>query len=117
GVGAHLDIMPTFLKAAGANKSQDKLEGGDLLPLITGKGETPMQTRCWAFGEQRAIRQGKWKLTLGGLEEDRSTTAPGFLADLEADPGERHDLSEAHPEIAGQLRRHLQQFCSTLKDH
>ncbi|MDB4898196.1 MAG: atsA 9, partial [Gemmatimonadetes bacterium] len=44
---------------------------------------------------QRAVRSGRWKL----LDDDGDF----YLFDVLADPGERHDLTAAHPEIVHRL--------------
>ena len=56
-----------------------------------------------------AIRQGRWKLVLGNgsggrqAPRGRPFTKPYFLADLQADPSEKTNLAEKHPEIASRL--------------
>ncbi|WPJ96407.1 hypothetical protein SH580_01660 [Coraliomargarita algicola] len=64
-----------------------------------------------------AYRQGKWKLLLaagsGGwtspTEKQVSAVAPkGQLYDMEADPGERTNLYQSHPEVVQQLMAQLE---------
>lgn len=59
-----LDFVPTFLKAAGGNISEeDRLDGVDLLPYLTGEiEEPPHENLLWRFTISAAVRQGNWKL-------------------------------------------------------
>ena len=58
-----------------------------------------------------AVRRGKWKLVLNGLEYDGTPTGEEplrgddstFLSNLEEDPGERRNLRHAYPGIADEL--------------
>jgi len=54
------------------------------------------RTACWKNGENRAIRQGDWKLCLIG--DSRLE-----LYNLVEDIGETRDLAEQHPELVEQL--------------
>ncbi len=48
------------------------------------------------------MRRGKWKY----LTDERI----GLLFDLEADPGETHDLAADHPKIVGELKKALSEW-------
>lgn len=94
-----LDIVPTVLAAAGIGPVTDtKLDGVNLLPYLKGEQTgAPHQALYWRFGEQRAIRQGKWKLVraVPSLRQQ--------LYDLSVDPGETHDLAGVEPKIVAEL--------------
>ena len=53
---------------------------------------------------QHAIRDGRWKL-ITSLEDARVVDA---LYDLDADPGERRNLAQAHPDVVARLRERLE---------
>ena len=56
--------------------------------------------------DQTAVRRGKYKLVLNGrLTEGETPRAPVFLADLEADPGEKHNLADAMPDLCRELTK------------
>ncbi len=103
--GITMDLTATILAATGAAvPPETKLDGIDLLPLLSGRAPAPERTLFWRFGgptnrNQRAVRQGDWKLLIdaGGFQ-------PLFLFNLRDDPGERDDLSFRHPEIVARLR-------------
>ena len=82
-----LDLLPTFVAAAGAAPAADwKCDGVNQLPFQTGQDKGAPHARLyWRFGQQWAIREGDWKLLSMG-------TAPA-LYNLKADIGEASDLS------------------------
>ncbi len=114
-----VDLFPTLLDLANAERPEQPLDGVSLLPLLMGKvKDLEPRNLFWHFpaylqsyrspiDEQRdplfrsrpcsIIRSGDWKLHLyfedGGLE----------LYNLEQDIGEKNDLSDANPE----MREHL----------
>ena len=61
------------------------------------------------------IRHGQWKLLVrelkpggkSGREGKRPSAPAGALFDLQADPGETRDVSDAHPEVVADLRRRM----------
>ncbi len=83
-----LDILPTFLTAAGgAINPTDRLAGVDLLPFLLEKTQqTPHESLLWNYTVGSSIRRGDWKLI---RLPDRLPT----LYDLSADPGEKNDLA------------------------
>ncbi len=93
-----LDLLPTALAAAGVSVSADaRLEGVNLLPLLTGRTQEPPHAALfWRYGEQMAIRSGDWKLVRA------SQTGLFRLSD---DIGEQHDLSAAQPEKLASLQK------------
>lgn len=95
-----LDLLPTFIAAAGGTVSPEwKLDGVNLLPYLTGTdADKPHQTLYWRFGKQMAIRHGDWKLVRGvGIK------VPA-LFNLAVDIGEQNDLIAAEPAKAAELQ-------------
>ncbi len=82
-----LDMLPTFVAAAGGKPTEDwKLDGVNLLPFLKGKDKgVPHKQLFWRFGRQWAMRDGDWKLMSMG-------DAPA-LYNLKNDIGESKDLS------------------------
>ncbi|MFG0334592.1 MAG: sulfatase-like hydrolase/transferase, partial [Maioricimonas sp. JB049] len=59
-----LDILPTFLAAAGASVPDGhNLDGINLLPMLTNGQSLPDRNLVW---NGRAVRDGKWKLIVDG---------------------------------------------------
>jgi uncharacterized sulfatase len=101
------DIASTAVALAGL-PHDDKLDGVNLIPFFSGENKAaPHRTICWRWVAQAAIREGKWKLLIGG---ERS-----YLYDLEADPSEKHSLLAQQPELARQLRSKLQAWSQELQ--
>ena len=114
-LGCAIDILPTFLKIAGAEAPGGRvIDGYDILPMTLGKGNSPHETLYWQIREQLALRRGKWKLILDGRYsfEKQETDPKVFLADLEADPEEKNNLRESHPELTGRLT----ELCYKMKE-
>jgi len=58
----------------------------------------------WRSDFNRAVRAGRWKL----IQNTRARTVQ--LYDLEADPGERMNLAEQHPDLVSQLAADLDRW-------
>ncbi|QDU55658.1 sulfatase-like hydrolase/transferase [Aeoliella mucimassa] len=102
-----LDLVPTFLSAAGTTPSDAwQLDGTNLTGRLTGElTSLPDRPLFWRKGGSqgaRAIRQGNWKLL--DLRTEGSTAQ---LFDLASDPKEQRDVSAAHPETAKSLAEKL----------
>jgi len=100
-VGITMDLSATILSAAGALVPPEaRLEGIDLLPIVSGGAPIAERTLFWrtAAGgwNQRAVRSGDWKLLVDGLST--------FVFNLRDDPSERHDLAAQRSDIAQRLR-------------
>jgi arylsulfatase A-like enzyme len=95
-VAISMDMVPTFLAAAGAPIPQD-LEGMNLLPQLTGAAPVA-RTLYWRMkaNGQAAVRDGDWKyVRIGGKER---------LFDVRKDPRERAEQQDVHPEIMTALK-------------
>jgi arylsulfatase A-like enzyme len=94
-----LDLFPTFLRMAGVKPSKDiKLDGYDMLPVLTGKGKSRRKDHFWEWQAKRAARVGKWKWV---METDRYVLPKdmtGELYDLSVDIGEKNNLATEKPE-------------------
>jgi arylsulfatase A-like enzyme len=96
-----LDVFPTALAAAGADTPDDadKLDGVNLLPYLTGRKTTrPHKALYWRFGEQMAVRSGKWKLV-----RRRGAPEPE-LYNLDDDVEESQDLAAEKPRKVKELQ-------------
>jgi arylsulfatase A-like enzyme len=117
-LGGAIDILPTFLGIAGVQVPKDRIiDGSDILPMTLGKAKSPHKRMFWQYGNQLAVREGIWKLTLNGkesFEQDKSLPEV-FLADLSADPDEKHNLAESKPELAKRLSRMCHDWYDDVK--
>lgn len=120
GYGHFIDIAPTLYEAAGATHPTSfdgqpvlALEGISLLPAL--KGQQPLPNDRPLFFERQgneAIRLGDWKLVRPYNEGKASGDPDGIgertgqweLYHLAVDPGETHNLAQAHPERVAELK-------------
>lgn len=102
-----LDVAATANALAGL-PLDPKLDGTNLIPYFTGQEQTPPHDLLfWRWIAQAAVREGKWKLLVGGPRQ--------YLFDLEADPEEKKNLLTQHPEIAQRLRTRLEAWSADLQ--
>jgi arylsulfatase A-like enzyme len=104
-----IDVMPTLLSWYGLDDSAP-LHGRDLAPLLVGPSPSARPVEPVYCEEIRArgyklfsLTDGSWKLiheVHGGREKYR-------LFDLDADPGEQHDLAATEPERVAAIARRL----------
>jgi arylsulfatase A-like enzyme len=83
-----LDLVPTFLAAAGGViDPKERLDGSNLLPFLTNEGNLlPHDSLKWCYTVGTALREGDWKLV---SLPDRLP----MLFNLAADPAEQSDLA------------------------
>jgi arylsulfatase A-like enzyme len=105
-----LDILPTVAAACGVPTSSAlPLDGVNLLPYLNAEVPgSPHEALFWKLSEYSAVRLGRWKLYL----DRRHGVAR--LHDLESDPGEKQDVSAAHPAIFQDLLARYAAWDGTL---
>ena len=102
-----IDILPTVLAAGQVESSGLELDGTSLLGVLCEAGTPAGLTDrriFWELGNQTAVREGRWKLVLNGqLVEGEPDADTVFLADLDRDTAEQHNLRDVEPEVVGRL--------------
>lgn len=99
-----LDLLPTFVAAAGVLPHPDwKLDGLNLLPLLTGQTKPAPRSLYWRLNRplktppyRWAIRSEGWKLfhhATRAADGNFDTQHIDRLVNLDADSAEQHDLS------------------------
>ena len=113
------DILPTVCQLTGAALPANRtLDGRNIWSVLTAGAASPHDFIAWSDGPQLAIRQGKWKLVLNGVEHDRTPVGEKplegedavFLSDLEQDPGESRNLRRVHPNVTDELETLLHKW-------
>ena len=104
-VGITMDLTATILAAAGANAPADaKLEGIDLLPLVAAGASPSSRTLFWRVNaaglNQRAVRDGDWKLLIDG-------NVRLLLFEVSKDLGERDDVAVSNTAVVRRLHQKL----------
>jgi arylsulfatase A-like enzyme len=106
-----VDVTPTLLALLGVPAPED-LDGRPLPAVVPGAPAPPDPRalfgeadhgRPWP-AETRSVRLGRFKL------HRNRRTGEGALYDLEADPGERRDVSADHPDVVLALEQELGRF-------
>jgi arylsulfatase A len=107
-----MDLFPTLARLAGGKLPTDRiLDGKDIWPLLSGDRDarSPHEAFYYYQGDQlQAVRSGKWKLFLPlksrrGLGAKGGKPSPLALHDLTADPAEKINLADRHPDIVHHL--------------
>lgn len=115
------DLYPTLLDLAGVPSPDEEIDGVSLVPWLRNELENPPHDKLfWHFphyhhfglGPCGSMVQGKFKL-IEWFESSigNSGEHPGYeLFDLEEDPGEEYDLSEAIPGVRDDMAASLDQW-------
>lgn len=106
-----LDMLPTFVTAAGGDITQFAHDGYDVMPNLSGQATTdPNRVYIWRNFETYAVRKGDWKLTLSFIG------APGrWLHNVQQQPNENVYLQDARPDIVAELARELTKWEAQLQ--
>ncbi len=95
-----MDLFATMVSIAKAKPPVGlKLDGVDILPVLTESGELPERTLFWRYRKERAVRKGPWKLLVQG---DKVR-----LFNLEEDLGEKENLADKKPDMIKRLEDEL----------
>lgn len=109
----HYDSFRTICELAGLRAPAAEVNTGtSYAPLLRGgsrarkttRDDTREDTLYGEYGDLRMIRDRRWKLV------HRYPAGPHDLFDLAADPQERHNVYDSHPEIAAAYKRRLDAF-------
>ncbi len=106
-----LDVLPTFLGAAGLDLPGDRdYDGVDLVQYLDGSvAGVPHDTLFWKMQWGAAVRAGDWKLVRTPLDEH-------WLFNLAEDVSESNDVAGENPDVALALRQSLESWESTHPD-
>lgn len=116
GVGAMMDIFPTFLEIAGGECPNDlTIDGSSVLPTVTEGAPSPHKQLFWEYNKQLAVRLGKWKLVLNGRLGSGDKADDIHLSDLHSDPGERTNLKDQEPDLVAELTRAAKEWQASTR--
>lgn len=129
---ATIDLLPTIAGMIGAELPDRKIDGKDILPVMTGDVPSPHEVfYCYYDRQLRAVRDARWKLVLphqyrtlagraGGKDgfpvEYEQAQAGLELYDLKNDIGETTDVAVKHPEVVARLQQHAEEARAALGD-
>ncbi len=113
GPGHIVDIMPTCIEAANAQYPQKRgdedvtpCQGISLIPALSGEQIDRPAPLFWEHENNRALREGKWKLVSKGKK------GVWELYDIDVDRTELHDLASKYPELVKQLSEKWEQWAA-----
>lgn len=107
-----MDVFSTSIEAAGCKLPSGRtIDGINLIPyLVEEKDTVPHEYLFWRTDFNRAARKGEWKLVWNQRDDQV------FLYNLNEDPGEELDLSNAHPERVEALKSKILEWESEMMD-
>ena len=116
-----MDLFTTSLKLAGLSVPGDRvIDGMDVSPVLFGKGASPREVFFYYRGTQLyAARKGSYKahfVTRSGYGPDAPAPHdPPLLFQLGADPGERFNVADRHPDVLTDINREVQRHRATVQ--
>ncbi len=103
-VAITMDLLPTFLSAAGLRQpSGRRLDGINMLPWLSGKAEPPSRALYWRYKRGQAVRKAVLDGSLKYVQ-DGETEA---LHNLAQDEAEKNNLVTGSPAEAARLKSML----------
>lgn len=132
-IASTLDLLPTVANITGANLPPQKIDGHNILNLISEKVNAKSPTDAFFFyrgWDLEAIRSGKWKLHLShkynAVVEAEDGNAHGrkgikseielSLFDLSVDIGEKNNVAEKNHEVVKMLMDKIELMKKDLGD-
>ena len=97
---ANIDVMPTLLDLCGVDAPECHFDGESLAPLMMGRAND-LDERIIVTDSQRVPNPIKYKDYC--VMHKKWRLVKGELYNLMADPGQRHDVRDAHPEMRQKL--------------
>ena len=109
-----MDFLPTICELTGSKMPNCMLDGNNLLPLIVSNAPSNYKELYFQFEDQWAVREGKWKLIVNGLDntgkfsphiqKEEKMESP-YLANLEGESPEEQNYAAQYPEIVERLTK------------
>ncbi len=100
------DLGPTILDLAGLSNAPPIMNGHSAWSLATGERESLRSYVTTAWAGRVSVRDERWVYATGWDFEDSNPE----LYDLLADPDERHNVHDSHPEIVGDRRSRIEEL-------
>ncbi len=100
---SHIDLLPTLIETCELPRPAGvTFDGASILPLLKGDGQSGPD-RILVTDSQRIEHPQKWRQS--AVMTDRWRLVDGKeLYDIHADPGQKNEIRESHPEVVRELR-------------
>ena len=113
-LAAHVDLLPTLVELCGLSRTGARpLDGASFAAALRGTGEPP-RGRTLFVHSQRVEYPRKWRKCAVMTERWRLVNG-AELYDLDADPGQEHDVAAARPDVVGELRGRYEDWWRSLE--
>ena len=107
------DWSATALALAGLEPEKEGVDGTDLMPFLSGAGESgPHQRIHWRTQPNITMRDGDWKMVL--IERTDGKGMVELLFNIAEDPSEQNDLSAEHPDKLAEMKAAFEEWNATL---
>jgi arylsulfatase B len=111
----HIDIFPTLLDLCGMEKPEGvKMDGISIRPLLEKGDHKDWPARMMMTDNQKKHLPSKWATTTVMSERWRLIDNKE-LYDIDADPGQRSNVIDKHPEVVQQLRKYYDELWADLQ--
>lgn len=111
---AHFDVLPTLADLCGIEvPARVALDGSSLAPLLRGTAVDWPERTLFAHVQRQEIPP-KWVRSTAMTDRWRLVDGKE-LYDMPEDPGQRHDVASAHPEVVARLRAAFEAWWATLE--
>ena len=112
---ANIDILPTLIELCELEVSSTaQFHGTSIAPLLQNERED-WQERVIVTDSQRVENPIKWKDSATMSQRWRLVNGTE-LYDIQADPGQQHDIAEAHSEVVAELREHYEAWWELVSE-
>jgi len=111
---AHIDVLPTLADLCDLKKPQGPpVDGTSLRPILYGDTGT-LRDRILFVHSQRIANPERWRKT--AVMTDRWRLVNGTeLYDIQADPGQQHDVAADHPDVMAKLKVAYDRWWESLR--
>jgi len=113
-LSAHIDLLPTLVELCGLRKPDADLDGTSLAPLLQGR-RVDWPDRTLFVHSQRIEWPEKWRKCAVMTERWRLVNGRE-LYDIQADPGQQHDIAADHPDVVERLRSAYEKWWTHISD-
>ena len=130
GFASLLDVTPTIVKLTGAEPPQERFDGIDIYPLLSGKRPSIDRDVLLFFDNVylQCARWNNWKLHLSRYDSDFYSAANQYdrinyplpkpeLYNLAVDVDESYDLAALHPDIVAKITEKTNEIIAGMPDY
>lgn len=104
-----MDMFPTMLSISESTvEPKNPLDGIDLSPVLFGEADLHDRKVFWQYREQKAMRDGPWKLLIDDKLEQE------WLFNLKTDLQEQNNLASEYPDRVTRMKSDIQQWMKEI---